>query len=331
MRRRLLFAIAASGLVAAAFACGSQEESAKTASTPDATPPLTVPDARLPEPPPPDASAPDAAPPPVDAAPPPVAAAEAGADAGPPPSPLSGIWQGTATQVGIDPFTVLVSVHPTALTATAGSVVGLMTYPSLGCGGYLTRHDPATGDAGAIDAGAPTTSLRLFAHESVPPEVACIVEGDDLLTLQPDGKVLYEYWGEFGGAPVYASGTLTRVGAGGPVEALGGSWAEPTAAANGVRPLMASLVRTDAVGAPAGLFLRASADGAYACGGVWTLRARTSASDLLVEESFPAGQVGCEGLALGGARLLGVGAQLQVTRATDAGAEAPLTLTLGGR
>lgn len=298
----------------------------RTEPTSDASPPLTVPDARLPEPPPPpapDAAVADAAPPPPDA--------EAGVDAGPPASPLAGIWQGEATQSGIDPFAVLVSIHPTALSAAAGSVVGLMTYPSLGCGGYLTRHDPATGDAGAIDAGAPTTALRLFAHEVVPPAASCILEGDDLLTLQPDGKLLYEYFAEFAGVSVHASGLLTRVGGGGPVEALGGSWAEPTSAPNGVRPLMASLVRTDTVGAPAGRFLRASADGAYACGGMWTLRARTSPTDLLVDETFPAGQLGCETLALGGARLLQVGAQLQVIRATDAGAEAPLTLTLGGR
>ncbi|MBL0192715.1 MAG: hypothetical protein IPQ09_00585 [Myxococcales bacterium] len=331
MRRPLLLGIAATGLIAAAFACGSEESARTTTTPPDATPPITVPDARLPDPPPPDAS--DAAPTPPDAsdAAPTPPDAEGGADAGPPPSPLSGVWQGTAIQEGIDPFTVLVSVHPTALAAPAGAVVGLMTYPSLGCGGYLTRHEPATGDAGMIDAGAPTTSLRLFAHESVPPEVACIVEGDDLLTLQPDGTLLYEYWSTFGGAPQYASGVLTRVGAGGPVEALGGSWAEPTAAPNGVRTLMASLVRTDTIGAPAGLFLRANADRSYACGGVWTLRARTSATDLLVDESFPAGQLGCDGLAPGGARLQQAGAQLQVTRATDAGPEPPITLTLGGR
>ena len=96
--------------------------------------------------------------PPTDAAP------EASVDAAPPGPTLAGIWQGTATQTGIDPFTVLLTVHPTALTGAPGAVVGLMTYPSLGCGGYLTRLD-AAGDAGAIDAAAPAVGLRLLAHE----------------------------------------------------------------------------------------------------------------------------------------------------------------------
>ncbi len=327
MQRSTWLAVLVLEAIGAGIACGSSSEIARTEPTVDAAPTTTLPDARLPEPDaqPVDAGAKDTSvPPPTDAAP------EASVDAAPPGPTLAGIWQGTATQTGIDPFTVLLTVHPTALTGAPGAVVGLMTYPSLGCGGYLTRLD-AAGDAGAIDAAAPAVGLRLLAHERVLPEVACIIEGDDLLTLLPDGRMLYEYWGDYQGQQYYATGTLSRVGVAGPAEALSGTWAEPTAAPNGVRPLMASLVRTDAIGQPAGLFLRASDDGAYACGGVWTLRGRTSASDLLVEESFPAGDMGCTGAPLGGARLLGVGTQLQHTRATDAGPGPTLTLDLGGR
>lgn len=249
------------------------------------------------------------------------AADDAAPDAGPPSpvDPFRGIWHGVGVQAGAS-WTILTDIHG----GQPGSVVGMMNYPSLACGGTLVLNAadagadaPDAGDAGdagdaddAGDAGLPTITL----HESV--SATCIQEGEDTFTLLPDGSLAFEYRTSLGG-PVVATGTLTRVGERGAASStFGGIWHAGELNANNLRSLMVTISRDDAIGAPAGLFL-IDRNGSQACGGHWTL-ASTSASALELTEVFADGQIGCDGP--GTALLNQVVGGIAFSRSIDGGA-----------
>ncbi len=202
-------------------------------------------------------------------------------------------------------WTILVDIHG----GQPGQIVGMITYPSIDCGGTLELgvSDAGVGDAG--DAGASTITL----HESV--SASCITEGEDTFTLLPDGGLAYEYRVTPEG-PVGAWGTLTRLGERGVVSStFGGVWHAGAPNENNLRTLMLSVSRDDAVGAPSGVFLL-DRDGSSGCAGYWTL-ASTSPGTLRFTEVFEHGQTGCDGP--GTTLLEKVAADVAFSRTIDGG------------
>lgn len=234
---------------------------------------------------------------------------------------LTGTWRGVGNQ-GTSTWTILVGIH----AAPDGGVVGVMTYPSLACGGTLVVSPPPDGgasdgggdDAGTDDAGDgmdgghagfPTITL----HESVGD--GCIREGEDTFTLLPNGDVSYEYR-VAPAAPILATGTLTRVGAVGPATPFTGIWRSGDVNSFNVRPLLVSVSRDDSVGGVSGVYLLANAEGKRACGAHWKLTANAGGV-LTLDEVFGDDQIGCDGP--GKAMLRQIGATLQYTREVDGG------------
>lgn len=214
-------------------------------------------------------------------------------DAAAPPS-VTGIWQGTQGTNYANDWTVLVGVLAGAETAAPGATVGVITYPSLGCGGPLTVVDVADGgadpDAGFSDdrdGGTATVIKRFVAHET---DSFNCVNGDDYFSLLSDGTLRLE-WRESPSST--AVGNLTRIATPGPSEPLVAVWGGSTIDGAGFRPLLAAMTRTDTLGQGSGVFLLRNTNGGGGCGGLWSLSQKTSASNLTLAESFPQGQVGC--------------------------------------
>ena len=218
-------------------------------------------------------------------------ASEAG-DASLPPT-VTGIWQGFQGDNYKNAWTVLVGLVAGAESAPPGATVGVITYPSLGCGGPLTVIGPDGGvdsDAGLSDdreGGASTVIKRFVAHET---DSFNCVDGDDYFSLLSDGTLRLEW--RTSPADTFV-GSLTRISTPGPAEPLVAVWSEPAIDVNGFRALLAVVTRTDTVGKGSGVFLLRNENGPGACGGLWSLSQRTSASNLTLAESFPQGQVGC--------------------------------------
>lgn len=224
------------------------------------------------------------------------AASDAGiadaSDASAPPS-VTGIWQGVQGDHYQNAWTVLVGLVAGAESAAPGATVGVITYPSLGCGGPLTVIGPDGGadtDAGFSDdrdGGASTVIKRLVAHET---DSFNCQDGDDYFSLLSDGTLRLEWRTSPADAVV---GNLTRISTPGPSEPLVAVWAEPAIDVNGFHALLAVMTRTDTLGKGSGVFMLRNDNGAEACGGLWTLSQRPNASSLTLTESFPQGQVGC--------------------------------------
>jgi hypothetical protein len=261
----------------------------------------------------------------------PEAGADTGADAGDASAPTAsiyGIWQGVQGPDYTNSWSVVVGVLDGVADASAGQVVGVISYPSLGCGGPLTVRPAAAGpadDAGFVDdrdGGDAGVVARLVFHEN---DNASCVSGDDYFSLLSDGTLRLE-WIEDpatiadAGAYPNAVGGLARSGTVGASEPLVGVWAEPTINTNGLYPLLGAVTRTDTVGQGAGVFMLVTDDPANACGGLWTLTQRTGPTNLGLTESFPQGQVGCSGAFT--AQLIAVDGGAMYTRPTgDGGGE----------
>jgi hypothetical protein len=224
--------------------------------------------------------------------------------------PFAGIWRGVGDQGGGTTWTVLLDLPYGGAAASAGSVVGVMTYPSISCGGTLVVPDAGNlPDSGTSDAG-PSITL----HESI--SATCIQEGEDTFTLLPDGGLLFEY--RVGpDQPVSATGVLSRVDSVGTVGSeRRGVWRAGEPNEHNLRSVLVSVSRDDTVGAASGTFLIADDDGLNACGGHWTLEAKTATS-LKLTEVFADGQANCTGP--GTATLDTIANALLYTRTVDGG------------
>lgn len=244
-------------------------------------------------------------------------AAEPDADAGPPDplAPFLGIWRGTGFQ-GDQQWTILVDVHG----GPRGELVGVMTYPSLGCGGTLVRLEDADGgaDAGRLDSGLDASLPAVVLREEVSAGT-CVPVGDDQLTLLEDGGLGFHYR-VLGASDVDAHGTLTRVGERSPAQAPPiGIWTSGAPDGNHRWPMLATVSRTDLPGAAVGVFARA-VDGSGVCGGLWTLGA-AGAGTLTVQEVFEDGNIACPAPATVTLSLQGDGG-LATARVDGTGADA---------
>jgi len=234
-------------------------------------------------------------------------------------APFAGIWRGVGVQGNVT-WTILVDIHGGA----PGALVGVMAYPSLGCGGSLRRVDEADAgtDAGALDAsvdgGGATVTLRELVSEG-----SCTPAGDDAFTVLPNGQLAYAYR-ELGSSSLDAYGTLTRVGSREPSTTPPlGIWANGVPDATYLWPLIATISRTDTQGAPVGVFVRAT-DTPFACGGLWTLGPST-ANKLTLLEVLEDGNVHCPPATTVSVSLTDDGG-LTYLRPDDAGADAGLSL-----
>lgn len=226
--------------------------------------------------------------------------------------PLRGIWRGVGDQGG-STWTILLDLVDGEPKGPPGTVVGVMTYPSLACGGTLVVSDAGPPDSGTLDGGG---GVSLTLHESV--SSRCIEEGEDTFTLMPDGGLFFEYR-TIPNGPVDAFGSLARVDeVGSASPAFRGIWRSGELNQNNLRPVLVSISRDDKVGAAAGAFLIARADGVSGCGGHWTLAGKTGTS-LTLTEVFNDEQTDCIGP--GSATLEAVAAALEYTRTVDGGTD----------
>lgn len=226
--------------------------------------------------------------------------------------PLRGIWRGVGDQGGGNTWTILLDLVDGEPKGPPGTVVGIITYPSISCGGTLVVSDAGLPDSGTPDGGG----LSLTLHESV--SATCITEGEDTFTLMPDGGLYFQYR-ETANDPVSAVGSLTRVDEiGSASAAFKGIWRNGDPNVNNLRPVLLTLTRDDKVGAASGTFLLAGPDQKAACAGHWTLAGKTGTS-LTLTEVFNDDQAGCTGP--GTAILETITAALTYTRAVDGGAD----------
>lgn len=138
---------------------------------------------------------------------------------------------------------------------------------------------------------------RLVLHEV---DNTNCVDGDNYFTLLSDGTMRVEWVGDYSQydpADVHnlIVASLTRVGTIGATEPLVAVWAEPSINGDKLRPLLAAVTRTDALGQAAGVFLLRTSEPGNGCGGMWTSSQHTSGTNLTFIESFPFEQVGCTG------------------------------------
>lgn len=237
--------------------------------------------------------------------------------------PLRGIWRGVGDQGG-STWTILLDLIDGEPKGPPGTVVGVMTYPSLACGGTLVVSDAGPPDSGTLDGGG---GVSLTLHESV--SANCVQEGEDTFTLLPDGGLYFEYRTVPNG-PVEAFGSLARVDeVGSASAAFRGIWRGGDLNVSNLRPVLVTISRDDKVGAASGTFLIAMANGSSGCAGHWTLAGKTGTS-LTLTEAFNDEQLDCTGP--GSAMLEAITSALTYTRTIDGGADpdagdAAVTLT----